>query len=222
MFTLWTWDGSASTTGSCNRQAWRPVSLTWSPTTSRRRPDDLSPDEVRAMHIASAQATADVLCRDPPSQPGYYGIVVPDYKPRKALQRIIDGEFRMNPKPKERPRPLGRETDAAGRRRPHAPKHLVGAGSRRRSDGFRNAIGQHSFLGRKPADPNSLLHCSLPIQVSAVTLPRRTLPTCRAGLAREGSPCGRSRRPPRQHPRVPGAGRPRPPAPRTARSRCRC
>ena len=62
-----------------------------------RRPDDLSPDEVRAMHIASAQATADVLCRDPPSQPGYYGIVVPDYKPRKALQRIIDGEFRMNP-----------------------------------------------------------------------------------------------------------------------------
>ena len=43
-----------------------------------------------------AAAVAGVLLRERPVK-GYTGIPIPGYRPRKALQRIIDGEHRQHP-----------------------------------------------------------------------------------------------------------------------------
>lgn len=62
-----------------------------------RDPDSMTADEVSRMTLAGAAAVADVLLREHPIAKGYTGVPIPGYTPRRALQRIIDGEHRQHP-----------------------------------------------------------------------------------------------------------------------------
>lgn len=62
-----------------------------------RTPGDMSADEVMQMTLATASAVADMLIDDPPTRPGYYGVAIQGYKPRKQLQIILDGKHKQHP-----------------------------------------------------------------------------------------------------------------------------
>ena len=62
-----------------------------------REPGDMTADEVRQMTIASATATARKLIQEPSLEPGYHGVAVPGYEPRKALRRILEGKHKQHP-----------------------------------------------------------------------------------------------------------------------------
>ena len=57
----------------------------------------MTADEVSQMTLAGASAVAQVLLHGHPTAKGYTGVPIPGYRPRKALQRIIDGEHRQHP-----------------------------------------------------------------------------------------------------------------------------
>ena len=49
------------------------------------------------MTLAGASAVADVLLRGHPTTNSYTGVPIPGYRPRRALQRIMDGEHKQHP-----------------------------------------------------------------------------------------------------------------------------
>lgn len=82
-----------------------------------RTPGDMSAAEVMQMTLATASAVADVLIRDPPTHPGYYGVAVQGYKPRKQLQIILDGKHKQHPDYSANRERHAQEQRAKGRRR---------------------------------------------------------------------------------------------------------
>ena len=62
-----------------------------------REPDELTEAEISRMTVATASALAARLTNDPPMNVDYHGIEVPGYRPRKALQLIIDGKHEQHP-----------------------------------------------------------------------------------------------------------------------------
>ena len=62
-----------------------------------REPGTMTEDEIRSMALAAASAVGKRLLLDPPSMPSYTGVAIPNYQPRKRLQRILDGEHEQHP-----------------------------------------------------------------------------------------------------------------------------
>lgn len=62
-----------------------------------REPGTMTADEISSMTLAAAGAVADRLLRDPPPGAGYTGVAIPGYRPRKRLQRVLDGEHGQHP-----------------------------------------------------------------------------------------------------------------------------
>lgn len=62
-----------------------------------REPGAVTEDEIRSMTLAAAGAVGERLLGDPPSGPGYTGVAIPGYRPRKRLQRILDEEHEQHP-----------------------------------------------------------------------------------------------------------------------------
>lgn len=91
-----------------------------------REPGTMTEDEIRSMTLAAAGAVAERLLREPPSGPGYTGVAIPGFQPRRRLQRILDGEHEQHP---------AHEANREARRRRRIDEQRTATGQPRADEG---------------------------------------------------------------------------------------
>ena len=80
----------------------------------------LSDDQIREHRMALAMAVGDELLDRPPLRHDYYAVRTPGCRPRKALQRILDGRHRQSPDhERNRQRRIAEQQAKAGTKKGH-------------------------------------------------------------------------------------------------------